>query len=78
MWRGIRGAAKPPDREIHQEDFYRAEIEKEHIPKLSRVEGLLELKCFLPEILNALLHRGSAVLNPLMWAGVRECNPRHV
>jgi len=30
----------------------------EHIPQLSRVEDLLKLKCFIPEILNPLLSRG--------------------
>ncbi|MDD3621190.1 MAG: hypothetical protein PHQ81_02155 [Methanofollis sp.] len=31
----------------------------EHIPELSMVEDLLELKCFPPEILIALLDRGA-------------------
>ncbi|MBP2145346.1 hypothetical protein J2129_000800 [Methanofollis sp. W23] len=37
----------------------RKKIRIEHIPKLSRVEDLLELKCFLLEILHTILDRGA-------------------
>ncbi|MDD3623019.1 MAG: hypothetical protein PHQ81_11515, partial [Methanofollis sp.] len=49
VWWGVWVTAKPPDRETHTEDFYRAQ----------KFEYLLEPKRLLPEIQNPIFYQGA-------------------